>query len=135
MTPAATIKTRLSGLSAVTTLVGTRIYVDLLPQKVTLPAIRLQRISERAMGHLRGASAMRLARVQVDALATTLESATAIADAAHGDDAGSGLSGFTGNVSGQAVFAILPVDVRSDYEGEELTPLWRVSRDYLVWLR
>lgn len=137
MTPAATIKARLVALSPVTALVGTRVYVDLLPQKPTLPAIRVQRISEQEDVHLRGARALRRARVQVDAIAVSLEDATAVSEAAHGDGAGSGLSGWTGTVGGspgQAVLAVLPVDTRSDYEGEELRQ-WRVSRDYMVSMR
>ena len=134
MTPSATVKARLLSLNAVTTLVVSRVYVDLLPQKPTLPAIRIQRISEAEDAHLRGAKAMRRARVQVDAIATSLETATAVSDAAHGDGAGSGLSGWTGEVSGQSVLAVLPSDTRSDYEGDELRQ-WRVSRDYFVWMR
>ena len=134
MTPSAALKTRLVGLSAVTTLVGQRVYVDLLPQKPTLPAIRVQRISELEDAHLRGARAIRRARVQVDAIAASLETATAVSDAAHGDGAGSGLAGFEGEISGQRVMAVLPSDTRSDYEGDELRQ-WRVSRDYIVWMR
>jgi len=134
VTPSATVKARLLSLNAVTTLVVSRVYVDLLPQKPTLPAIRIQRISESEDAHLRGAKAMRRARVQVDAIATSLETATAVSDAAHGDGAGSGLSGWTGEVSGQAVMAILPSDTRSDYEADELRQ-WRVSRDYFVSMR
>jgi len=134
MTPSATIKGRLAGITAVTTLVGTRVYVDLLPQKPTLPAIRVQRISELEDAHLRGARAIRRARVQVDAIAASLETATAVSDAAHGDGAGSGLAGFEGEISGQRVMAVLPSDTRSDYEGDELRQ-WRVSRDYIVWMR
>jgi hypothetical protein len=134
VTPSAALKTRLVGLSAVTTLVGQRVYVDLLPQKPTLPAIRVQRISELEDAHLRGARAIRRARVQVDAIAASLETATAVSDAAHGDGAGSGLAGFEGEISGQRVMAVLPSDTRSDYEGDELRQ-WRVSRDYIVWMR
>ncbi len=137
MTVTAAIKARLVELSALTALVSTRIYVETLPQKPTLPAIRIQRISEFADVHLRGAQAMRRARVQVDAVASSLETATAVAEAAHGDGAGSGLSGWQGTVGGspgETVFAILPADARTDYDAEELRQ-WRVSRDYLVWMR
>ncbi len=134
MTPSAAIKSRLLDIAAVTTLVATRIYVDMLPAKPTLPAIRVQRISELEAAHLRGSGAARRARVQVDAIATSLETATAVADAAHGAGDGSALSGWTGEVGSTPVLAILPADVRSDYQGDELKQ-WRVSRDYIVWLR
>ena len=134
MTPSAAVKARLLDVTALTTLVVSRIYVDLLPQKPTLPAIRIQRITEVEDAHLRGAKAMRRARVQVDAIALSLETATAVSDAAHGDGAGSGLSGWQGDVNGQLVMAVLPSDTRSDYTADEVRQ-WRVSRDYFVWMR
>lgn len=136
MTPSAAVKARLLAVSEVTTLVGSRIYVDLLPQKPTLPAIRIQRIDEIEEAHLRGARAMRRARVQVDAVALSLETATAVSDALHGDGAGAALSGWEGELGSpaQQVMAVLPIDTRSDYEGDELRQ-WRVSRDYFVWMR
>ena len=135
MTPAAAVKARLSALSAVTALVSTRIYVDLFPPKPTLPAVRIHRIGEQEDAHLRGVGAMRRARVQVDCIGVSLESATAVADAAHGDGAGTGLSGWTGELGSPAVrvWAILPIDVRSDYEADEIKQ-WRVSRDYYIWM-
>lgn len=134
MTPSAAIKALLVSLAPVTTLVEQRVYVDILPQKPTLPCIRVQRISEVEGVHLRGARDSRRARVQVDSIALSLEAATAVSDAAHGPGNGSGLSGFEGDISGQKLMAILPADTRSDYEAEELKQ-WRVSRDYIVWLR
>jgi hypothetical protein len=136
VTPAAAVKSRLSAITGLTSLVSARIYVDLLPQKPTLPAVRVQRISEIEDAHLRGVGAIRRARVQVDAIATSLETATQVSDAAHGDGAGSGLSGWQGDLGSPAVrvMAMLPTDTRSDYEGDELKQ-WRVSRDYFVWMR
>jgi len=135
MTPAVAVKTRLAMINALTTLVSTRIYVDALPQNPTLPAVRISRISEFEIGHLRGVGVAKRARVQVDAIALSLEIATQVSDAAHGDGARSGLSGWTGNLGSPAVrvMAMLPADTRSDYEGEELRQ-WRVSRDYFVWM-
>lgn len=72
--------------------------------------------------------------MQVDAIATSLETATAVADAAAGDGGGSALSGWTGMVGATPILSVLPVDVRSDYEGDELKQ-WRVSRDFIVWMR
>ena len=136
MTPAAAVKARLLSLNAVTTLVVSRIYVELLKQHPTLPAIRVQGITEIEDAHLRGAMAIRTARVQVDSIAMSLEEATAVSDAAHGDGAGSGLSGWQGLLGSpaQEVMAILPAGKRVDYEGDELRQ-WRVSRDYFVTMR
>lgn len=134
MTPSAAVKSRLLDVAAVTALVSTRVYVDLLPAKPTLPAIRVARISQFEIAHLRGTGAAKRARVQIDAVATSLETATAVADAASGDGAGSALSGWEGVVGSTPVLAVLPVDERSDYTGDELKQ-WRVSRDYIVWMR
>jgi len=136
MTPTAAVKARLLMIGAVTALVGTRIYVDKAPQEPDFPLLRLHRISKVESAHLRGSGAAHRARVQVDAIARSLEAATALSDAAHGDGGGSGLSGWTGEVGSPAtrILAILPADDRSDYEGEEVKQ-WRVSRDYVVWLR
>jgi hypothetical protein len=135
MTPSVAVKVRLAAIGAVTSLVGTRIYVDTLPQNPTLPAIRISRISELEVAHLRGVGVAKRARVQVDAIALSLETATSVSDAAHGDGARSGLSGWTGHLGSPAVrvMAMLPTDTRSDYEGEELRQ-WRVSRDYFIWM-
>lgn len=60
-------------------LVGTRIYPLRLPQKPTLPAIVLQRISGVRFGaHLRGPAAIGRPRFQVDSWAQTYDAATSL---------------------------------------------------------
>jgi hypothetical protein len=135
MTAAEVVRDRILAVSAATGLVGARVYTDLLPQSPTLPAVRVQRIDEFESAHLRGAGGPYRARVQVDAVATTLAGAFALDAAMHGDGAGSGLSGWSGNTSGSPaiwVWSILPIDVRDDYDAEELRQ-FRVMRDY--WVR
>lgn len=130
---------RLHQLSDVTALVGSRIYLDKLPQNCTMPAVRVQLVDEPTDYHLRGGQRDH-ARVQVDAYARevsggdTYATAMALANAIHGDDAGSGLSGWAGEVGSPAmtITGILRIDRTRDYDPEELRTL-RQRQDYWVW--
>lgn len=145
MTPEAAVIEVLGTMADVTSLVSVRIYQLRLPQKPTLPAIRVQLISEPTDYHLRGGSGMYRSRVQVDAYAVEASgqnpyvTATDLGEAIHGDDAGSGLSGWTGLVGGSPaqlrIHAIQRVDRQVGYEDEELREV-RDRQDYLVhWSR
>jgi hypothetical protein len=61
-----TIRTLLVEDPAVAAIVNGRIYQLILPQGVTLPALRIQLIDEPVNVHLRGADGTRRARVQID---------------------------------------------------------------------
>jgi hypothetical protein len=80
--PAALVRTRLLAVSAVTALVSSRVYAGILAQKVTLPAIALQIVSDVEESHLRGPSGLKQVRVQVHAVAVDRSGAVALADAA-----------------------------------------------------
>lgn len=137
MTAAELVRTRLLVVSAVTAIVSSRIYVFALPPNYTAasgPAVRVQRISETEVTHMRGTSGMRMARVQVDAVASTLATAYALDEAIHGPGDGTALAGFEGDVGGQSVVAALPDAVRELFDPEE-TQLYRVMRDYFVTYR
>lgn len=142
MTIAQAIHARLSSLSAVTALVGTRIRVLKLRQGDTSsgPAIRIQEIGQSEPMHLRGSVAVFRSRVQVDFVASeeaggnAYDKAVAVADAAHGNGAGSGLCGFSGAAGTVDIAAILPDMVREGYDPEELRQV-RIMRDYMVHWR
>ena len=136
MTVDQAIRARLLSLTPVTALVNQRIFSVILPQGVTLPAIRVQRISQIEPMHMRGPVGMYRARVQVDSVSTSKASCDAVDSAVHGDGLGtyaSGLAGFKGDVGSPAMYihAILPLDVRDLYDAEELRQ-FRVSRDFEV---
>lgn len=131
MTAAEVVRTRLLSLSAVTALVGQRVRTMVLAQNETLPAIRVQRISETEAMHLRGSGGIQRARVQVDSYAASFAAARTLDAAVHGDGAGSGLCGFTGAVGTATVHAILPVHVQDGYEKDE-REYYRVIREYEV---
>ena len=140
MTIEQAVITRLASLAAVTALVSTRIYLDRLPKDLdTFPAVRVVLVDEIDQPHLRGGGGLRIARVQVDAYA--MESSgtdpytavAAVADAVHGDDAGSGLSGWSGEIGSPAlqVRACFRVDRRRAYDPDELQ-VCTMSQDYRV---
>lgn len=123
---------RIAADSAVQALVSTRVYQLKLPQRPTLPAIRVQLIDEPETYHLRGEDSVTRARVQVDAyvwevgVTDPYASVEAVADAAR--DALVGEPFTTGGRTGSAFRETRSVI----YEGEELR-LIRVTQDFTVW--
>lgn len=142
MTVEDAVVARLLSLVAVTTLVSTRVYLEKLPQSPTYPCVRVTLVSEVGEGHLRGADALKPATVQVDCYARELSGVdpyalvTAVAAAVHGDDAGSGLSGWSGEIGSPAarVRGCQRVDRRRYYDPEELRVV-TMSQDYRVWFQ
>ncbi len=139
MTPEEAVVERLLDIDAVTDLVGSRIYLDKVPQHGTYPLVLVQLIDEGTDYHLRGGQ-RRQARVQVDAYVEDvgdgndpLASVLVLADAIHGDDAGSGLSGWIGQFGSPPfrVTGILRIDRSRGYEPDELR-LLRQRQDYRV---
>lgn len=142
MTVEDAVVARLLTLSAVTALVSTRVYLDKLPQSPTYPCVRVQQIDEQQAPHLRGALSLRTARIQVDAFAqersgvSPYAMAQAVADAVHGGDDGTGLSGWAGEIGSPAftIHASARVDRRRSYDPDELRVV-TVSQDYQVSYR
>lgn len=139
MTEAEAVRARLLDCAPVTALVGQRVYKDVLPQKPTLPCVRVQRISQVRPWHLRGPVGVNVSRVQADSIALTKADAEAVDAAIVGDGLGpdaSGLVGWSGALGSPAfeVLFVEPETVRDDYEAEELRQ-FRVSRDVLVHWR
>jgi hypothetical protein len=138
VTPETAIRDRIVALG---TVAGSRVYLLVLPQSPTLPAVRVQLIDDAGFAHLRGGgSDLRKARVQVDAYAREASGtdpydvASGLADEINGDDAGSGLSGYRGTVSGMEIQSVAFVDRQPIYEADELR-LVRVRQDFFVWYR
>lgn len=138
MTPEQAVAERIRTIGAVTAVVGTRIYVERLPQSPTFPAVLVQLVDEPRTYHLRGGIRDR-ARVQVDAYAQEASGVDAygqvmaLADAIQGDDAGSGLSGWAGEIGSPAfrVHGLQLIERTREYEPDELR-LLRQRMDY--WL-
>lgn len=128
---------RLQASADVTALVSTRIYQLTLPQKPTLPAIRVQLISEPRTYQLRGEDGAIRARVQVDAYAAEgngtdpYAAAHAVAEAVRG-----ALSGkrFTVGSPAITVMGAMVDNRRVLYEAGELRSV-NHSQDFIVWWR
>lgn len=74
------LRTDLLADTAIAALVVTRIRPRKLEQGETLPAIRITVVSGQSEEHLRGASGLAHATVQIDAYAATSEAADALAE-------------------------------------------------------
>lgn len=145
MTIEEAVRTRLLAISPVSALVSTRVWMFKLPQKPTLPAIRIQKISNVTHQHARGPVAQQTARIQVDAYDSELNvsdpyaSTTVLARAVHGDGLGpsaTGLFGWIGVIASGGEFIRMKavrrvMDGPSEYEGGELRLV--VNRqDYVI---
>ncbi len=140
MTPEQAVRELVLELGAVTALVSTRVYLEKMPQSVTYPCVRVQLIDEQSSYHMRGGKTSP-ARVQVDAFAKELSGidpyalVVTVAAEINGDDAGSGLSGFQGDIGASPPFhvqAILRVArTKPVYVPDELRVLM-MSQDYMV---
>lgn len=125
------------------TLAGQRVWNLKLPQRPTLPAVRVQVISDPKDYHLRGGITLGRARIQVDAYADEAaggdpyDIAQDLADQINGDDAGSGLSGAQWDSAVSPNFEVtgaFRIDRSALYEPDELR-LVRIRQDYDVHYR
>lgn len=142
MTAEEAVASRLASLSAVTALVGTRVYVGRLPQNPTYPCVLVTLIATTDGHHLRGNDGLPAVDIQVDAFARETNGvsprpmAIAVGQAINGDGAGSGLDGFKGEVAGSPparIAGIFRTDGHDFYNPEELR-VWCCSQDYRVWM-
>lgn len=138
MTGGDLVRARLLALSGVTSLVGTRVWALKLPQSPILPAMVVTNVSDLQDLQLRGTDGLRVTRVQVDAVATTLDGARAVALAAFGTftaGTATGLLGFRGSVAvgspAPVVHVMRPDLYRETYLADELKQ-YVASRDWIV---
>lgn len=114
--------------AALTALVSDRVHWLLLPAQVgAFPYVRLQGVDAPRSYHSKGASALHIDRVQVDAWAETYASAKAVERALEAR-----LSGFVGVVSGvefQGVFMLDSRDLTDTTAGAERR-LFRLQADF-----
>lgn len=99
--------------NAVAALVGTRVYPDLLPQGVTYPAIRVQRISTARSQYrtLDGVAGYASPRMQIDCYALSRSGAVALAQAVYNM-----LEGYHATVGGLRIDAISTEDEGASVE-------------------
>ena len=143
MTVEEAVWARILALPAVAAIVSTRVYQTILPQRPTLPAVRVMLVDDPRAQHFRGPEGTRKGRVQVDAYgggADPEAEAIALSAAIDGDGLGtnaSGLFGWIGDI-GSPPFEVLNVSYASgrkkDYEAAEKREV-RVILDYYVTYR
>lgn len=140
----AAFRTLLLADAVVSSLVGTRVYNRILPQKPDMPAITITKI-DKVTDVLLDASAVgpNVIRMQVDCWAGSVDGVRALAVAVNGSDDQSSrgaLHGFSGRVlwtaddgsaaSMRLALVRLLLERATDYEPE--TKLYRVGADYSV---
>lgn len=132
MTVEEAVIAKLKATAAVTTLVSTRVYMLKLPARPTLPAVRVQVISDPERKHLRGPHGGSEARIQIDAYVAETDAdpygkaaslAIAVNDALV-------YEGFT--VGSVRVQCAERIDRRAMREADELN-LVRILQDFRVW--
>ena len=98
--------------AGVAALVSTRIYPNVVPQDIALPAVAYQRISTtRVMAH-DGPTGVANARFQFTVSASTYSSARNVANAIR-----TALDGFSGLMGGQSGVKVEAVFVENDFDG------------------
>lgn len=138
MRPEVAVRDLLVADIAIGALVGPNIYQLRLPQRVTLPAIRVQLVDEPSDYHLRGTDNLRRTRIQTDVFSVEASGsdpyalATDVADAI--DTVLSGFRGFvnTGSPPGLIIDGLFRMSRMPMYEAEELREV-RIMQDYVVW--
>ena len=141
MTLEEAVRARLLAITAVTDLVGTRIYILTLPQTPTWPAIRVALIDEPVTSAVDGETALAQARIQVDAwvdatAADPYTAAATLATAIHGNGsytAPTGLEHWHGAIGSPAVTVkgMERIDRTVSHE-IDVERLVRVRQDYRV---
>ena len=117
--------TYLTSQTALTALVATRIYPEVIPQNSALPAIAYQRVSTLPITSRDGGGELRQVRLQFDVLAPEVKTVWQVTTVLEGV-----LIGFKQAAAPRVDVVFL--DNRSDlYESE--TRNYRVSVDALVW--
>jgi hypothetical protein len=110
------IYTALASGSPLPTSAGVRVYPVLMPQGVTMPAIRYQRVGVVPTSSLDGDSGKDLVRFQIDCFAGTYAAVKALA------------------VEVRAALTAIGALFVSDIDGyEDDTKLYRETLDYSIW--
>lgn len=121
----------LSNTSAITSVVGTRIYNSVVDQNnSTYPVLVYTLVASTYNYHLKGVAGIASARFQIDAYGTTLASCLALSEAVKGK-----LNGYQGTMNSVSVpFVNIEMELGAhDWETDgKNVPLWRKTTDYVV---
>ncbi|HEY4546662.1 MAG TPA: DUF3168 domain-containing protein [Pedomonas sp.] len=124
---------RLAGHVQLAAMVGTKIYPSRAPDEAALPYVTyLDMAALDQAQDLNGKGDLSLARVQVDAWATTAMEAKHIGDAVQ-----AALEDFTGTVAGVRIADVTLIGGFDDWEGgtgDTPTVTYRRMREFYVWI-
>lgn len=131
--PVATVRDRLLSIGAVTSIVGTRIYSETIPQTPTFPLVLVERVDAVERSHLRGGNDLLMTRVQITSVALIRAAAVALDSAVQGDGATTGLSNWSGTVGSPSAHVLWtePSVVVEGYDPADRRQ-YRINRDYKV---
>jgi len=121
------IRAILAATSAVSAIVGTRIYTGILPQSPTYPALTIQPISYNADNHLTAPGGLQWDRLQIDAWGSTYAATDALYQAVVAALNGKSFSG-TGYRLGSVI-----VQVGGGYQFEDSVKVHRRHFDAGIW--
>jgi hypothetical protein len=133
----AAIKAKLDGDSNVNPTLGGRLYPGELPKTVAFPAARYTVVSDVADFQMRGPTALRQARIQIDVVDPSMDDAFSLAQLIE-----TSLAGFTGTIGSspnQHVVQMIKCEgieqMFSDgsSDAEEPRGLHGYMADYIVW--
>lgn len=119
----------IGGAPTVSQWVGSRIYPQRLPQRVTFPAIYYSQVSAVRTYSLSGATGRARRRITLNIVAETESSADAIAKAVRG-----AISGWTGGWMADTFVGSILLDNEYDFFEEDAgtVGVYRIAQDYIV---
>lgn len=117
--------TLLESASAVTALVGMRIYPAVIPQGVAQPSLAYWRVSTARQQLFDGPHSTAAPRYQIDAQAADYTTARQLAEAVR-----EALNGYRGTLGGEVVHHITLQNEQDIYDSE--TGAYRVALDFIV---
>ena len=129
--PEAVLRTALVGATAVTTLVGSRIYPVLAPASAALPFVTWRRSGIQREQTLGGPMGMPRVTVEYSIYGTTYEQTREVADAMRAV-----LDGYGGTADNTTVKQTSLEDESDDFvqlAGADLPPVYQVTQRFDVW--
>lgn len=120
----------LTGKSAITSLISTRVYPQMLPQNAILPAITYHCYGVDSTYYTTGAANWAEGRWQIDIWANTLVSVTAIGEAVR-----NALQGYSGSIGSATVHVVILENQQTLYEPpvrSDDQPIHHLAQQYKI---
>lgn len=122
---------RLTGSSAISAIVLSRVYPQVLPQAPTLPAISYNLVSAVRVRDLEGPAGKSRHRISINCWANTYAAARSLADAVRREIDGYG-SGYMGDTFVGSISLENEIDLFEEDAGRQNVGIYRVVQDYII---